>query len=499
MIKDRISGICPKWFAFIVLLASCHRSAEHAQEDQPESQNEPSTTIMTTPQQRVLSYVQDWHQCWRDCGGSNAMSASMMSSSFIEKIGKWEKSIQDLASRHWSIPNADQSASSFGYPPDHDPQAEKIVKHRMHGDTAVVETELTQQGHPTFYEYRLKLDKGIWRITSMVRFFDDEEKRAFGEADMQSLLEKASFAPELTPPEKGDEPNCEVLFEDGKVVKGTLMQKAEPIHVFSAGKLSLPSGLIIARDFGYSPEDALPLSLKVKPGEYEVEACLLEGRVAAIRLVFASSEHKPLVYRQAMTVDGKSSIIGVDAGNVAICDAQAYMKRTCRGHDRDYESWLAKLKNRVPGAPDVTFLQLDDSDENNAVVSGSGYGDGGYPAYWVFDAKDKLIAFVIDFQIAAEQLYRAVKMPWKPELSGIVHDEPGLVVEIDRGHGVVLRGSDVSEARWLDAAGGVVALSHQFASSYSSDERTYSVDFSKLDQGAVTLEVQIYTGFRNNR
>ena len=427
------------------------------------------------------------------------MSAAFVSASFMTTMEKWEKSVQSLAGKHWLTPDADQSASHFGYPPDHDAAAEKVVKHEVRGDTAVVETELIQQGSPTFYEYQLKLDNGDWRIASMMRFYDREEKQAFDEAETRSLLEKASFAADLSPPEKGDEPNCEVLFEDVRVVKGTLMEKEGKIRVLKVGKLSLPSGTIIARDFGYSPEEARPLSLKVQPGEYEVEACVLERRVAAMRVLFASSDQKPFVYRQAVTVDGGSSIIGVDAGNVAICDGQAYMSRTRRNHEREYQEWVEKTLARAPGSPDLTFLKLGDLPQNTAVVSGSGYGDGGYPAYWVFDAKNKLLAFVIDFQIAAEKLYRVVKVPWKSGLSGIVHKEPECAIEVERATGVVVRGSNVSEARWLDAAGGVVATSHQFASSHSHDEQTFSVDFERLDRDAVTLEIKIYTGFRNNR
>lgn len=428
------------------------------------------------------------------------MSAASMSSGLMETLTKWERSVEGLSNRHWASGSGDQSASHFSNPPDHDPQVERIKRHQIHGETAIIETESRQASFPTFFEYHLKVVDGGWRITSMTSFFDDENEPAFSEGDMNSLFKKVSSSPDLPPHEKGDEPNCEVLFDAGRVVKGTLMQQPDSIRIHRPGKLSLPSGMIIVRDFGYSPEDALPLSLKVPPGDYEIEACLLDGRVAAIRVLFSSSKEPPLTYRQAVTVEDGSSVIGVDAGNVAICDAGVFMRRTKRNHERDYQAWVEKTNNRTGGTEDVTLLSLAGSTTNTALVSGSGYGDGGYPSYWVFDGQNNLVALVVDFQVAAEQLYRTVRLPWKAGVSGVIHEEPGLVVEVDRDSGLNLKGENVSEARWMDDKEGLVANSHQFQSSYSSnEERTYYLDFAKLDGKAVTLEIQIYTGFRNNR
>lgn len=426
------------------------------------------------------------------------MSAANSAHSLMNRMETWQSSVQVLTKKHWCSGAADNSGSSFGSLPDHDPAAERITKHSVTGDSAIVETEIKLQSYPTFYEYRLKNENGNWRVETVMQFFDREEDQAFDDVKLKSLLARTGSASKLPPPELGDEPNCEVLFEDGKVVKGTLMQSAEAIMVSKVGRLSLPSGAIVARDFGYSPEDALPLSLKVKPGEYEVEVCSLEGRVAAIRVVFGASERKPFYYRQAVSVDGGSSHIGVDAGNVAICDALSFMKRSKRNHERESQAWIKKTTDRGDGSLDVTLLSLGDSVANTAVVSGSGYGDGCYPSYWVFDASDKLLAFVVDFQIAAEQLYRVVTIPWKSGASGMIFKDQGLAVEVQPSSGVTFKGERITEARWLTASGEVVPNSYHFASSHS-DEQIYSVDFEMLNRSAATLEVKIHTGFRNNR
>lgn len=427
------------------------------------------------------------------------MTAADRTHSLMMQMEKWQRSVQALTRKHWCKGSEDSSGSHFGSPPDHDPATEMITRHSVTDDSAIVETEIKQQSFPSFFEYSLKNENGDWRIETVTMFYDREEDQSFDEAMVASLLSKTSLTAKLPPPEPGDEPNCEVLFEDRKFVKGTLMQSAEPIIVSRVGKLSLPSGAMVARDFGYSPQDALPLSLKVQPGEYEIEVCSLEGRVGAIRVVFGASDKAPFYYRQAVTVEGGSSVIGVDAGNVAICDALSFMTRTKRTHEREYQDWVKKTTSSGVGSLDVTLLRLGNSTANTAVVSGSGYGDGGYPSYWVFDANDKLLAFVIDFQIAAEQLYRVVTIPLKAGLKGMIHKEAGLEVDVESHSGVTFKAENLAEARWLTSSGEVVANSHQFASSHSGNEQTYAVDFEKLNRSAAALEVKIYTGFRNNR
>ncbi len=105
-----------------------------------------------------------------------------------------------------------------------------------------------------------------------------------------------------------------------------------------------------------------------------------------------------------------------------------------------------------------------------------------------------------DFQIAAEQLYRSVKIPWSSGSKGVIHQEEGLSVEVARGSGVIIKGEQVSEIRWLDTAGTVVFDGNQLGYASSSEgERAYQLDFTKLDGKASQMEITVYTGFRNNR
>lgn len=39
---------------------------------------------------------------------------------------------------------------------------------------------------------------------------------------------------------------------------------------------------------------------------------------------------------------------------------------------------------------------------NDAVISDSGFGDGGYPVYWGVDGSDRLVVLVVEFMLFPE-------------------------------------------------------------------------------------------------
>lgn len=155
--------------------------------------------------------------------------------------------------------------------------------------------------------------------------------------------------------------------------------------------------------------------------------------------------------------------------------------------------------SREVNAEGVSFLALSGSESTTAVVSDSGYGDGGYPAYWVFDSNNILTALVVDYLVAAEFLKRSVRVPWKPGISGVIHHDSELTVFVDQSEGVKIVCDQVDDVRWLNPAGKVCASGHQFGYSSSGFERCYHADDAKIDAIASEFEIVINTGFRNNR
>ena len=226
-----------------------------------------------TVQQRVEAYIRDWYNQWKAC---QPKSAGYSSAHFE----KWGICVSKLSADHWAAGCTDGSSSSFGSEPDHHPEKE-IVQHVDVADgIGTVETCYAgYRGHSLeYFEYRLVLDDGRWKISSVRRLFGAKDAPPACEGEkLESILAQVTRDSPLPDPKPGDEPNCELLFKHGCIVHGSLMNEPRSIVVKKVGKLSLPSGAIVARDFGYPPSDsdAVPLSLAVTPGDYNVELCLL--------------------------------------------------------------------------------------------------------------------------------------------------------------------------------------------------------------------------------
>lgn len=455
-----------------------------------------------TPTERVEAYIRDWHQCWLKHGGEGGLDVRASAEFLLSAMEEWARALKKTAGVHWARGCADPSASGFGTPPEHDPTAEKVRRTTVNGAKATVETVRTKGYSPRFSEYELQLERDEWKILKVARFFDEEGEPVLQGVELERLLRRPKLRATLPPLESGDEPNCELLFKSGHRFKGSLMSEEEAVRVRKVDKLSLPNGSMVVRDFGYPPDEARPLSLRVPPGDYEVEVACLNRCIAAVRVVFAKTGRRPFGYRRAVELGSDSSSIGVDAGNVSICDARAFLSRTKRQHERDYEAWCETSLGSGRRARGAVFLKLGDAKTHNAVVVHSGHGDGGYPAYWVFDSTKKLIALVVDFLVAAEFLSRTLKVPWPAGATGEIFSEKksgGVRVRVDRANapGVVVSGGSVNELRWVDRSGTLVGTNREGGSWSSGDEHGWHVDLNKLDQLAAEMEIVLYTGYRN--
>src|SRR5690606_4309995 len=112
---------------------------------------------------------------------------------------------------------------------------------------------------------------------------------------------------------------------------------------------------------------------------------------AAVRVRL--SDHAPTVWHPASTV-GSGHVFGVDAGCACVVDHVAYATMTGRAKAaalRDYET-ATRPAAKVFTAGDCVGRAFD-----------SGYGDGGYPAYWGVDADGNVAQLVIDFMVLVDQ------------------------------------------------------------------------------------------------
>jgi hypothetical protein len=465
----------------------------------------PNTNESGTPQARVEAYIREWFAVWQKVVEPE-MGRGAMAFADMTLMERWQKEIIGVDVRHFSPSQKGKShsASSMGYPPDHHVDHEHVTKVEGDFNSATVTTELKIQSSSEFYKYKLSKENDVWYIVSINHFFSDESEAAFTEAERTAILAKVTSDAKLPELDRGVTPNCDRLFEEGRKV--TVLEEEHTLHVHSGGKLSVPSGVLGVRDFGYSPDEMRPLTLRIPPGEYELEYSEAYRTVVAARLTLDTSS--PAVsYRPAPALDEESHSVGVDAGNVAIFDAGTFMHLTQRKHEEHYQDdFLEDVL--APGRSHVkpTSIHLGDppSEKVTCIVVSSGHGDGAYPCYWGLDAQGKPVSLVVDFLVVAEFLKDHCKLPWPPANGTTSLTHPTLAsrsMEITLGKDgdrVVfnVKGEGFSKAVWRSATGTIVADTEDMGLAIEDETESYLVPKSLLKE-ATEIEVELHAGIQN--
>ena len=341
-----------------------------------------------------------------------------------------------------------------------------------------------------------------------------EDDAGFSSAELDRLLAAPSPNAPLPPLPKGTSPNCSLLFEDGATIAVEAWQStwegAEPavetyqLSVEKIGTLSLPSGKIVVRDFSDSLEGARPLDRSVPPGDYPVEVSIADHTCAAIRVLFQKNLKGPFSYYPAFEIDEPrhpdGGEIAVDGGNAAICDAEAFMRRSKREHACAIDLLLEW--GPADSASQFVFLRLGKSATPNAVDVRSGHGDGGYPCYWVVEEGGRTVALVVDFLVVPQFLKRTVRKEWPKGADGIIcelttPEGKSLSVTLNRAENSVIRVGAPAMIRWLDAKGKWINDTSRLGSAHCGDETSWGISLSQLDESAAWFEVVIDAGYRN--
>jgi hypothetical protein len=418
----------------------------------------------------------------------------------------WEGAMEALKQNHFG-PHAHMlrnSGSSISASDGHDPEREAIVAEHQTGDTAVISTETGLFWGPKYREYQVTRENGIWYLRAIFGYLENETEPAFTTEEREALLKQVAPDAQLPEPERGVTPNCDRLFEDGRKVE--LYHEEFTLRVHSGGKLSVPSGVLGVRDFGYSPEDMRPLTLRIPSGDYDMEYAEARSTVVAARLLLDSTT--PAVsYQPAPAVGEDSHYAGVDKGNVALFDAGTFMHLTKRGHEEHYnkdfaaDRWRADKDHTEP-----TFIHLGNppSEKVTCIVVSSGHGDGSYPCYWGLGAQGKPVSLVVDFLVLAEFLTDRCKLPWPPVAGAQELTHPMLTdhkVKITWGpeNGrlvITVEGYDFARASWRSADGKEMVNSDQCCSGAGGGTHTYSLPLGFLDK-ATEVEVELHAGHRN--
>lgn len=188
--------------------------------------------------------------------------------------------------------------------------------------------------------------------------------------------------------------------------RATILDSGQRIYRRELGKLTLPSGQILASDPSYECFVVAPFARRVRPGRYPVVlTCVGDGenpgphdRVAAAAILLR--DELPTTWEHALC-DGQKLIdlhpgqiygYGVDGGTGCFVDAE--IAGEFAAGKRNFQRLLAAYRKS-----DFQPLLHTFRDEPAIAVFQSGWGDGFYASYWGLDARGEPVCLVTDFGV----------------------------------------------------------------------------------------------------
>lgn len=219
--------------------------------------------------------------------------------------------------------------------------------------------------------------------------------------------------------------------------------------VHSIGELVLTSGKLVACDPLLEPDESGYFSERLKPGRYPVILSVADFQLSGDNRIACAmlrlSEEAVVKWEMALLPkhnlssleSGEFSGYGVDSGTGCFMDADAaavvttlanpdptaykeamkvsreqgwgltrtalerFEREYCDRLIEEMEKNYTQAGNNKRG--DWGNIRVSDSTEANVVAFSSGWGDGGYPSFWGYDAENKIVCLVTDFLLFYEE------------------------------------------------------------------------------------------------
>lgn len=178
----------------------------------------------------------------------------------------------------------------------------------------------------------------------------------------------------------------------------------------TVGELVVTSGKLVARDPGYF-EDIAPFTQEVAPGRYPVILALAhfertaDERVASAMVRFSDEEAIRWEWARRVGKDVETQeeeepfCYCVDSGAGCFMDRDA-ADLLLEWKEQDEQGLYAFLNEHERYIGDsLEWPDLDASTGLNVITFTSGWGDGGYPSCWGYDANDKPVYLATDFGV----------------------------------------------------------------------------------------------------
>lgn len=194
--------------------------------------------------------------------------------------------------------------------------------------------------------------------------------------------------------------------------QGTVRIETIAFRVVEAGAVKLPSGRICAADPFVSITDAKPFKQVTATGTFPVRLAVANFPSGGYRVAFARVDFKqvPIARWSMAAIEGQDIATlkadeifgyGVDAGTGSFFDPAAG-KAAAELLKSDEDTWQAWQTEGEANGPKVVgpyfFLLNQPLGEANAIMFGSGWGDGFYAPWFGYDADGNVAALVTDFQ-----------------------------------------------------------------------------------------------------
>ena len=121
-------------------------------------------------------------------------------------------------------------------------------------------------------------------------------------------------------------------------------------------------------------------------GRYVAEITMFDWGNRVVELTIRHRDYKGYEATEKITTD--RLCVGVDSGQVMIANLKAFEQILKDPQEREAFYWRACTATEGEGKAGIT---------DNAAVSHSGYGDGGYDVYVGYDNGSKVVATSVEF------------------------------------------------------------------------------------------------------
>ena len=325
--------------------------------------------MATTPEERVTAFLTDYTR-------RHAAAAGTFDPPNPEAWENWRRACREVSREHGTDKFLVTSDSYQGASP-FDPATTRFTEVAVRGQYATVSA--VREAAYRFVEFKLRRIDDDWRMNDVKEYLKDPGSRASSGAVERALAGATTKTP---PPLTSDDPkNPGDLFESGIQVR--------PVGEFEHGEV------LCLQDFFYlSTDEAKVLDLRVAAGRARVEVAIHEGDCAALRVLLTASP----VVQWALAETNGSHIVGVDSGSVGVADAATLLSLNEVSREAITDAYASDDRDAVI----ITSPRKTDF----GVLCRSGWGDGGYPAFWGLDAQGRPAQLVVDFEVIPRRVGR---------------------------------------------------------------------------------------------